>query len=343
MVSQESVGPADSHHDPGIRQPRQPALARRTISWSPGHPASRSAARRPTSPTCSPSTKACPMWRRPSWPRSSDCACTAATSTAASCEATLSRDAPISTSSPYSWQLRPTRIDIAPTAWSEPWSNGSRCCSAPGLVSPTSRRSAPRPSATAGRSSPGAGSVHLGRDLRPSLPRTKPSAAVAAGFHADTHAVLARARETLGTSIDPEVIRRVCRMASKKMVQVAFAVVMARESVWATVLEEQAAAVGVAFPQVGGGRAARRRAGAAARGRCRCRPGAAGQLRPLGGGRTRPSGFGGERPRRSSTELTGVCPALAATCLGEAPAAIHSATAVCRRSWMRRPARLAPA
>ena len=38
-------------------------------------------------------------------------------------------------------------------------------------------------------------------------------------------------------------------MASKKMVQVAFAVVMAREGVWATVLEEQAAAVGAAFPQ----------------------------------------------------------------------------------------------
>jgi predicted nucleotidyltransferase len=88
-----------------------------------------------------------------------------------------------------------------------------------------------------------------GQDLRPSLPRTRPSAAVAAGFHADTHAVLARARETLATSTDSEVIRRVCRMASKKMVQVAFAVVMAREGVWATVLEEQAAAVGAAFPQ----------------------------------------------------------------------------------------------
>jgi len=88
-----------------------------------------------------------------------------------------------------------------------------------------------------------------GEDLRPGLPRTKPSAAVAAGFHDDTHAVLARARETLGASADPEVIRRVCRMASKKMVQVAFAVVMAREGVWATVLEEQAAAVGAAFPQ----------------------------------------------------------------------------------------------
>jgi uncharacterized protein len=88
-----------------------------------------------------------------------------------------------------------------------------------------------------------------GEDLRPALPRTKPSAAVAAGFHDDRHAVFARARETLETSTDPEVIRRVCRMASKKMVQVAFAVVMAREGVWATVLEEQAAAVGTAFPQ----------------------------------------------------------------------------------------------
>jgi hypothetical protein len=88
-----------------------------------------------------------------------------------------------------------------------------------------------------------------GQDLRPSLPRTKPSAAVAAGFHADTHAVLARARETLATSTDPEVIRRTCRVASKRMVQVGFAVVMAREGVWATVLEDQAAAVGAAFPQ----------------------------------------------------------------------------------------------
>ena len=52
-----------------------------------------------------------------------------------------------------------------------------------------------------------------GEDVRPSLPRTKPSAAVAAGFHADTHVVLARARQTLGTSTDPEVVRRVCRMA----------------------------------------------------------------------------------------------------------------------------------
>jgi hypothetical protein len=88
-----------------------------------------------------------------------------------------------------------------------------------------------------------------GEDLRPALPRTKPSAAVAAGFHDDAHAVLARARQSLTTSTDPEVIRRVCRMVSRRMVQVAFAVVMAREGVWATVLEEQAAAVGDAFPQ----------------------------------------------------------------------------------------------
>jgi uncharacterized protein len=88
-----------------------------------------------------------------------------------------------------------------------------------------------------------------GQDLRPSLPRTKPSAAVAAGFHADTHAVLARARETLNTSTDPEVIGRACRMATRRMVQVAFAVVMARQGIWATVLEEQVAAVGAAFPQ----------------------------------------------------------------------------------------------
>ena len=55
-----------------------------------------------------------------------------------------------------------------------------------------------------------------GEDLRPALPRTKPSAAVAAGFHDNTHAVFARTRETLGTSTDPEVVRRVCRMASKR-------------------------------------------------------------------------------------------------------------------------------
>jgi hypothetical protein len=68
-----------------------------------------------------------------------------------------------------------------------------------------------------------------GEDLRPGLPRTRPSAAVPAGFHDDTRAVFARARETLGTSTDPEVIRRVCRMTSRRMVQAAFAVVMARE------------------------------------------------------------------------------------------------------------------
>jgi hypothetical protein len=69
------------------------------------------------------------------------------------------------------------------------------------------------------------------------------------GSIARGNAVLARARETLGTSTDPEAIRRACRMAARRMVQVAFAVVMAREGVWATVLEEQAAAVGAVFPQ----------------------------------------------------------------------------------------------
>ena len=142
-----------------------------------------------------------------------------------------------------------------------------------------------------------------GEDLRPGLPPTKPSAAVAAGFHVDTHAVLARARQTLGTSTDPEVIQRMCRMAARRMVQVAFAVVMARKGVWSTVLEEQAAAVGAAFPPVVRGRTARRRAGAAARRRCRCRPGAAGQLWPLGRGRTRPGGVGGEQPARSSAMM----------------------------------------
>jgi hypothetical protein len=88
-----------------------------------------------------------------------------------------------------------------------------------------------------------------GQDLRPGLPRTKPSVALAAGFHDDSHDVLARARETLDTSTDAEAIRSVCRMASRRMVQLAFAVVMAREGSWATLLEEQAAAVGAAFPQ----------------------------------------------------------------------------------------------
>ena len=39
-----------------------------------------------------------------------------------------------------------------------------------------------------------------GEDLRPACLGTKPSAAVAAAFHDDTHAVFARAREALGTS-----------------------------------------------------------------------------------------------------------------------------------------------
>jgi uncharacterized protein len=87
-----------------------------------------------------------------------------------------------------------------------------------------------------------------GQDLRPGLPRTRPCAEVAAGFHGDTPAVLMRAREVLSTSTDPEVIRRACRGASRRMVQAAFAIVMARDGVWATVLEDQAAAVGAAFP-----------------------------------------------------------------------------------------------
>jgi hypothetical protein len=88
-----------------------------------------------------------------------------------------------------------------------------------------------------------------GEDLRPGLPRTRPSAAVAAGFHEDTPQVLARARRALATSDDPEELRQAGRVASKRMVQAAFAVVMARDGVWATVLEEQAAAVGAAFPR----------------------------------------------------------------------------------------------
>jgi hypothetical protein len=88
-----------------------------------------------------------------------------------------------------------------------------------------------------------------GEDLRPGLPRTRPSAAVAAAFHEDTPAVLARAREALRARTDPDTVRRACRVASKRMVQAGFAVAMARDGVWATVLEEQAAAVRAAFPQ----------------------------------------------------------------------------------------------
>jgi uncharacterized protein len=88
-----------------------------------------------------------------------------------------------------------------------------------------------------------------GEDLRPGLPRTRPSAAVAAAFHEDTPAVLARAREALRTRPDPEAVRRACRIATRRMVQAGFAVAMARDGVWATVLEEQAAAVGAAFPE----------------------------------------------------------------------------------------------
>jgi hypothetical protein len=88
-----------------------------------------------------------------------------------------------------------------------------------------------------------------GQDLRPGLPRTRPSAAVAAAFHEDTPAVLARARETLRARPDPEAVRRACRIATRRMVQAGFAVAMARDGVWATVLEEQAAAVGAAFPE----------------------------------------------------------------------------------------------
>ena len=88
-----------------------------------------------------------------------------------------------------------------------------------------------------------------GEDLRPGLPRTRPSAAVAAAFHEDTPLVLARARETLRAGADPEAVRRACRVAARRMVQAGFAVAMARDGVWATVLEEQAAAVGAAFPE----------------------------------------------------------------------------------------------
>jgi hypothetical protein len=84
----------------------------------------------------------------------------------------------------------------------------------------------------------------------------------------------------LATSTDPEAVRRACRMASKRMVQVAFAVVMAREGVWATVLEEQAAAVGAAFPRWA--EAARR---AAEQGR-----------RPVGRGGAGPGSVAGEQP-----------------------------------------------
>ena len=88
-----------------------------------------------------------------------------------------------------------------------------------------------------------------GEDLRPLLPRTRPSAAAAAAFHRDTPEVFARARRELATSTDPDVLRRACRIASRRLVQAAFAVVMARDGVWATVLEDQAAIVGEAVPR----------------------------------------------------------------------------------------------
>lgn len=97
-----------------------------------------------------------------------------------------------------------------------------------------------------------------GTDLRPELPRTRPSAAVALGFHGDTPEVLARARRVLADRADAEAVRRACRVASRRMVQAAFAVVMATDGVWATVLEEQAAIVDAAFPRWG--RAAHRAA-----------------------------------------------------------------------------------
>jgi hypothetical protein len=89
----------------------------------------------------------------------------------------------------------------------------------------------------------------VGQDLRPGLPPTRPSAAVAAAFHEDTPAVLARAREALRVRADPEDVRRAGRVATRRMVQAGFAVAMARDGVWATVLEEQATAVAAAFPQ----------------------------------------------------------------------------------------------
>src|SRR6266511_331729 len=60
-----------------------------------------------------------------------------------------------------------------------------------------------------------------GQDLRPGLPRTKPGPAVAAGFHRDTPAVLARARSQLAGSTDPQVIRGACRVAARRIVQAA--------------------------------------------------------------------------------------------------------------------------
>ena len=40
-------------------------------------------------------------------------------------------------------------------------------------------------------------------------------------------------------------------------------------------------------------------------------------------------------------KLTDICPARVATSLGPAPAAIHRATTVCRRSWIRSPSKQA--
>jgi uncharacterized protein len=84
-----------------------------------------------------------------------------------------------------------------------------------------------------------------GTDLRPGFPRTRPSPELAAGFHADTPAVLARARVVLA---GPDPPPGKARAAARLLVRAAFAVVMAADGVWATVLEEQAAIVARAVP-----------------------------------------------------------------------------------------------
>jgi hypothetical protein len=89
-----------------------------------------------------------------------------------------------------------------------------------------------------------------GTDLRPGLPRSRPSAEVAAGLHGDTPEVIERGGRTLrDPGAGPEARRRAARIVARRLVQAAFAVVMASDHVWATVLEEQAALAGAAVPE----------------------------------------------------------------------------------------------
>jgi hypothetical protein len=143
-----------------------------------------------------------------------------------------------------------------------------------------------------------------GEDLRPGLPRTRPSAAVAAGFHDDAHVVLARARQTLATSTDPEVMRRVGGMASKKM---GAGGVRGRDGARVCGRRCWRSRRPRSVLRSPGGR--RPRGAPPSRGGgpwpMPVSSGAAGHVRPLGRGRARPGGVGGEQPRSSGAVTRG--------------------------------------